>query len=414
LNQKEVQREALHLESIASKIAELQKEENTLKKGILDEKRKISRIKPRILEIETQLTEIRSEPEMSDDLQELKDSCTEKRKQLESTQAREEELQTKINQMSEELEKKKEVHNEKKKKLSQELETSSGPIERQLNELERLISEKRKLIKNQEHAKLGHQRLLQDMQEDSKKIKLRLAAERKAAETLTKGCVMNPSNTVPQIEAKIKMIREKKKKNPTEVARRRRDEIGEVYREKQILLAEQKSKLETLKKLATDMENANWLRRDVFHLIRKFICARVRRQFNYNSARFSHEYGHRVYVNIDHTTRELNFVFRSQDGDRVHVDVNSLSGGEKSCTQMCLISSLWTTMNPPFRALDEWEVFLDNVNRKEIALRLLDFGLTSENFQFIFISPQGIGDIDKELKDEDREKVKIVEIKKNA
>ena len=37
------------------------------------------------------------------------------------------------------------------------------------------------------------------------------------------------------------------------------------------------------------------------------------------------------------------------------------------------------------RALDEWEVFLDNVNRKEIALRLLDFGLTNENFQFIFI-----------------------------
>ena len=82
--------------------------------------------------------------------------------------------------------------------------------------------------------------------------------------------------------------------------------------------------------------------------------------------------------------------------------------------------------------MDEWEVFLDNVNRKEIALRLLDFGLTNENFQFIFIrfdqtdlmlahleitfsfSPQGIGDIHKELKDEDREKVKIVEIKKNA
>ena len=37
------------------------------------------------------------------------------------------------------------------------------------------------------------------------------------------------------------------------------------------------------------------------------------------------------------------------------------------------------------RALDEWEVFLDNVNRKEIALRLLNLGLHNKDSQFIFI-----------------------------
>ena len=42
-------------------------------------------------------------------------------------------------------------------------------------------------------------------------------------------------------------------------------------------------------------------------------------------------------------------------------------------------------ITPISRALDEWEVFLDNVNRKEIALRLLNFGLTNKDFQFIFI-----------------------------
>ena len=100
---------------------------------------------------------------------------------------------------------------------------------------------------------------------------------------------------------------------------------------------------------------------------------------------------------------------------------------------LCLFT-LFLKRHPISRALDEWEVFLDNVNRKEIALRLLNFGLTNKDFQFIFIrfdqtwldlisthfevslsfSPQGIGDIREELKDEDRDKVKIVEIKKNA
>ena len=32
-------------------------------------------------------------------------------------------------------------------------------------------------------------------------------------------------------------------------------------------------------------------------------------------------------------------------------EIQSLSGGEKSYAQMCLISSLWEHMNPPFRAL---------------------------------------------------------------
>ena len=39
----------------------------------------------------------------------------------------------------------------------------------------------------------------------------------------------------------------------------------------------------------------------------------------------------------------------SPDGDHVATDIQSLSGGEKSYAQMCLIASLWENMNPPFR-----------------------------------------------------------------
>ena len=56
---------------------------------------------------------------------------------------------------------------------------------------------------------------------------------------------------------------------------------------------------------------------------------------------------------------------------------------------MCLIAALWDNMNPPFRALDEWDVFLDALNRKEISKTLLNFGLKQTDYQFFFISPQG-------------------------
>jgi chromosome segregation ATPase len=96
---------------------------------------------------------------------------------------------------------------------------------------------------------------------------------------------------------------------------------------------------------------------------------------------------------------------------------------------MCLIASLWENMNPPFRALDEWDVFLDAVNRKNISINLLEFGLTNlvtvnmctlygfiflflfQEYQFIFISPQGASDITCDPSE--RHRVSIMEIKKN-
>jgi len=94
----------------------------------------------------------------------------------------------------------------------------------------------------------------------------------------------------------------------------------------------------------------------------------------------------------------------------VATDIQSLSGGEKSYAQMCLIASLWENMNPPFRALDEWDVFLDNINRKQISKTLLGFCLQKQDYQFFFISPQGAADV--EINPSDRSKVTITEIKK--
>jgi chromosome segregation ATPase len=45
-------------------------------------------------------------------------------------------------------------------------------------------------------------------------------------------------------------------------------------------------------------------------------------------------------------------------------DIRTLSGGEKSYSSVSLILALWNAMNPPFRVLDEFDVFMDAVNRR--------------------------------------------------
>ncbi|ORY79506.1 P-loop containing nucleoside triphosphate hydrolase protein [Protomyces lactucae-debilis] len=65
-----------------------------------------------------------------------------------------------------------------------------------------------------------------------------------------------------------------------------------------------------------------------------------------------------------------------------------LSGGEKSFTTICLLLSMWDAMNCPIRALDEFDVFMDAVNRT-VALSMITKSTNeSADKQFILITPQ--------------------------
>ena len=59
---------------------------------------------------------------------------------------------------------------------------------------------------------------------------------------------------------------------------------------------------------------------------------------------------------------------------------------------------------------DEWDVYLDAINRKEISNTLMSFGLKHLDYQFLFISPQGAGDIKYDAADS--RKVSILEVEK--
>ena len=50
--------------------------------------------------------------------------------------------------------------------------------------------------------------------------------------------------------------------------------------------------------------------------------------------------------------------------------VESLSGGEKSFSQIALLLSIWKVMNSRIRGLDEFDVYMDSVNRS-ISIKLL-------------------------------------------
>lgn len=67
-------------------------------------------------------------------------------------------------------------------------------------------------------------------------------------------------------------------------------------------------------------------------------------------------------------------------------DKNTLSGGERSFAAMCLILSIWPFIGCPVKILDEFDVFMDNLNRDTILKELFDM-FQESGLQIILITP---------------------------
>jgi len=75
-------------------------------------------------------------------------------------------------------------------------------------------------------------------------------------------------------------------------------------------------------------------------------------------------------------------------------DIRSLSGGEKSYSSVSLILALWNAMTPPFRVLDEFDVFMDALNRRISLENIINYASADRKYQFIFLTPLNTDNIE--------------------
>ena len=102
-------------------------------------------------------------------------------------------------------------------------------------------------------------------------------------------------------------------------------------------------------------------------------------------------------IEFDHHTKKL--IIKSQTNNEDEhsqcSDVRQLSGGERSYTTLCLLMALGHVIECPFRIMDEYDVFLDQIARKVTLNLLQDYALRPEQRgrQFVIITPQSLSDI---------------------
>ncbi|VAI30764.1 unnamed protein product [Triticum turgidum subsp. durum] len=97
------------------------------------------------------------------------------------------------------------------------------------------------------------------------------------------------------------------------------------------------------------------------------------------------------FINVDYKSKVLSVeLTMPQDASRDTVrDTRGLSGGERSFSTLCFTLALHGMTEAPFRAMDEFDVFMDAVSRKISLDTLVDFAV-AQGSQWVFITPHDI------------------------
>ena len=102
-------------------------------------------------------------------------------------------------------------------------------------------------------------------------------------------------------------------------------------------------------------------------------------------------------VKFDHDERRLTVEIQTDNNDANTraTDVRQLSGGERSYTTLCLLLALGHVIECPFRLMDEYDVFLDQMSRRITLAQIQQYALmkSQNGRQFLIITPQTLDDV---------------------
>ena len=102
-------------------------------------------------------------------------------------------------------------------------------------------------------------------------------------------------------------------------------------------------------------------------------------------------------VAFDHDNQTLNMSVQADENDvnTLESDVRNMSGGERSYVTLCLLLSLGHIIECPFRLMDEYDVFMDQITRRTTLKQIQMYAVDpiQNGRQFIIITPQDLSDV---------------------
>ena len=241
------------------------------------------------------------------------------------------------------------------------------------------------------------------VQHDEEQIKLLTVTCEEMADRFTKNfCDREIAEEAGDItmgeEALLRMLESTKTIMKKEESRHKRpyEEVSDELSEKRRKLMKLERGTETSEKIINKLRKGLKKRKAAVQEKATETAKNVSHRFNWHMQRK----GHAGQINVDYSTMKLTIKVTDSAKTKAITDTRAMSGGERSYSTLAFNLALGDESDSPFRAMDEFDVFMDAVNRRISIETLLDFARNTHfDKQFLFITPQDISAVDAQADD---------------
>nr|WJN25120.1 DNA repair protein [Moesziomyces parantarcticus] len=287
-----------------------------------------------------------------------------------------------------------ETINERKRQFEEKMSGLQG-------RLEAAVAERVKQTNNRDYWKRKHAAIEAEIATSEQEEASLEEEHRKVEEAAKEYCdEVDTPRTMAEIEAEKKQLQLLKKKAASE-AGVSLEQASEDLQKRKRALSEAQEEVASMNEAERRLRHSLDVRYAKWSFFRRSIAIRAKSNFAKNlSLR-----GYEGTLKFNHKSEKLSLVVNTQDAatrsgaatptqQQVPQHSNKgMSGGERSFATACLLLSLWQAMSSPIRCLDEFDIFMDQVNRRVALQMILNEAKATPHVQYIMITPQDMPDM---------------------
>jgi len=202
---------------------------------------------------------------------------------------------------------------------------------------------------------------------------------------------VEPRQPVDQIQSRLHGLEATVEREQQKQPNQSWEEINQNYQQAQLRFQRMEGDVEQLKKELNMLQIMLTTRLKRCDSLKLSLSTRIRTYF-YKCLSMRDFKGN---IQFDHESRHLSLLITTggpgagRSGSSTSKAPQQLSGGERSFSTLAFILAMWNAMHSPFRMLDEFDVYMDEVNRK-ICQDMLMKDAKSHDGQYVFISPLAV------------------------
>ncbi|KAL6095967.1 smc6 [Pungitius sinensis] len=343
--------------------------------------------KDKATKLQLELTDLQNmEEPQSEDLNPLEEDLQEIVSKISSKRAEYDKARAQMAEVKVSYEKAEQEYKQRKEQINTVAEDAE-PVKEELNKADQEVMKCKHHKKHYDEKRSAHLRNIQTLEanQESKEQELQ-----KSVAKATKICPerMEVKRTARSLDSeisrlKVKIATQQEHQGDREDVVRQYHEALESYKN----MAEQMKYLNSFIKSLDSVMNH---RLQVYADLRRFLSARCKYYFDSMLA----QRGYTGSMTFDHKNETLSISVQPGQGNKADLsDMRSLSGGERSFSTVCFVLSLWAITEAPFRCLDEFDVYMDMVNRRISMDMMLKVAAGQRYRQFIFLTPQSMSSL---------------------